>query len=208
MKNDLFARLVFAVDHYFAERIVVSSFDILPYISADGRKCQVLAQIDLGTVGGIYHTEEFVVDLRSREQLCRLIAGLHASVILFSVEDGCVLHGACDAGQPVLGVRSVESLASVSVSQLKHASERALGADHTVVAAGGNDFVSPPARSNLSRKHIDRAGFAEDGTGHIVCEGQFRLCIMGEPGFQEFFSDLHSVYVEGIDAEAGCHPFG
>ena len=169
---------------------------------------QVLTQIDLCAIRGQDLPVELVVDLRCGEGLQVLEAHRLTGIILLTVENGRMLHGACYARLPVGRVRTVIVLAAIFESQFNHAAESHLLADHTHMTTRCDDLVGPPARSDLHGQGVLGIGSRGPCVGNIVSEGAFGLLVMGESRFQDLLANRLSVHVKRIDTQAGRHPVG
>ena len=165
----LTAFLVGAQFDHLAVSLVGLAAHVLPHICLYGSEGQVEAPVYLGAVRRQYLALEFRVLLR-RGEVGGLVSWFHAGVVNLAVEDIRMLHGASDAGFPVLLVGADDLLRAVGVGDLHHAAEGALLADHAVVSARGDNLVGPPARRYLYGKLVGGAGLLVDGIAYIVGE--------------------------------------
>ena len=193
---------------YPAMLLVGLAHRVLPHVGHAWRQGEVVAVIYLCSLRGQYLAPELPVHLGGGEWGHVLVGHGQAGIVFLTVVDGCMLHGACHAGLPVDGVGAEMLRGAVGVGQAEDSAEGALGAVHAVGAAGGDDLVSPPSRSDLDGEHILLAALALHGLRHVVGEGAFCLEAVGESGFQHLLSYCLAVDIELIYAESCCHPSG
>ena len=193
---------------HLAVCLVGLSAHAAPGIALHGLQCQVVAQVDLGTLAGEDAAAELVVLLGSGEQFGRLITRLHACVITFAIVDACQLYGTCDASLPMLKVGAKTLCGAVAVGQFEHGTECRLLAQHSFGATGGDDLVGPPAWGDFGSKHVLGSCIGAEGIGHVVGERAACLGKVGVAGLEVFVADGVSVHKEHIGAQTCGHPAG
>ena len=193
---------------HLAVCLVGLSAHAAPGIALHGLQCQVVAQVDLGTLAGEDAAAELVVLLGSSEQFGCLVAWFHACVVAFAIIDACQLHGSCDASLPMLKVGAKALCGAVAVGQFEHGTKCRLLAQHSFGATGGDDLVGPPAWGDFGSKDILGSCICAEGVGHIVGERAACLGKVGIARLEVLVADGLSVDKEHIGAQTCGHPAG
>ena len=193
-------------DVHLAILIIGCACCAFPRIGFDGRKREVVTEVYLSTVRWEQFALEFCVEFRLCKCCYTLPSLWQTCVVVLAVEDGSMGDWACNACFPVFLVCAEEFFCAVGISQFHNASEGNLLACHAFLAAKCDDFVCPPAGNHLHCEHILLACSAAEGFCDVVGEGYFRLFIVSETGFQDFFAYEFPVDVQLVSAKAGRHP--